>query len=452
MSQGATDGAKGEHEEKLDARSVEKAVAEARSQAEWALGFSFADMVGVEVGSDETTTKDCPHKLKYWWRSVSAAKKAVEGMPSTTTVEQAVSRAVAVAVKAATEQLEEYRQQRRTMTPTFGRKRGSEEQQLSYCAAAGKANQRRGTRKNDSAAPVAQGPRAMLNPYFFRHEIKTRLQYNAVFEGIQRPTGAYRYEWIKTPLKTATGVDILVLQWLSNKLLEVRVKSGGDLDKVCSMDGQTIKMGSLGNITLAMKSRDPPQKNQPHDLAEEEAEIKAVRHDGTPAVDFGTSEIEDETSAAIDLSETNDAQSEGCVVSLSEVELATNEPADPNGLAIGHASVSTASLQTLEGSTWVNDEVMSAFFALLQREDGVVAFGTALMTKLQTKAAWRGQRLHQRGQCHQCDAGRGRRPGMPSWTWARTRPIPRCWACSKTPPTWTLPTAWRWTWTPAWHT
>ena len=28
---------------------------------------------------------------------------------------------------------------------------------------------------------------------------------------------------------------------------------------------------------------------------------------------------------------------------------------------------------------------MSAFFALLQREDGVVAFGTALMTKLQTK-------------------------------------------------------------------
>ena len=385
MSQGATDGAKGEHEEKLDARSVEKAVAEARSQAEWALGFSFADMVGVEVGSDETTTKDCPHKLKYWWRSVSAAKKAVEGMPSTTTVEQAVSRAVAVAVKAATEQLEEYRQQRRTMTPTFGRKRGSEEQQLSYCAAAGKANQRRGTRKNDSAAPVAQGPRAMLNPYFFRHEIKTRLQYNAVFEGIQRPTGAYRYEWIKTPLKTATGVDILVLQWLSNKLLEVRVKSGGDLDKVCSMDGQTIKMGSLGNITLAMKSRDAPQKNQPHDLAEEEAEIKAVRHDGTPAVDFGTSEIEDETSAAIDLSETNDAQSEGCVVSLSEVELATNEPADPNGLAIGHASVSTASLQTLEGSTWVNDEVMSAFFALLQREDGVVAFGTALMTKLQTK-------------------------------------------------------------------
>ena len=107
---------------------------------------------------------------------------------------------------------------------------------------------------------------------------------------------------------------------------------------------------------------------------------------GTPAVDFGTSEIEDETSAAIDLSETNDAQSEGCVVSLSEVERATNEPADPNGLAIGHASVSTASLQTLEGSTWVNDEVMSAaFFALLQREDGVVAFGTALMTKLQTK-------------------------------------------------------------------
>ena len=155
-------------------------------------------------------------------------------------------------------------------------------------------------------------------------------------------------------------------------------------------------------------------------MAEEEAEIKAVRHDtnesseeetndlfsegappilkgrrdssrevsvlnDTPAVDFGTSEIEDETSTAIDLSETNDAQSEGCVVSLSEVERATNEPADPNGLAIGHASVSTASLQTLEGSTWVNDEVMSAFFALLQREDGVVAFGTALMTKLQTK-------------------------------------------------------------------
>ena len=42
------------------------------------------------------------------------------------------------------------------------------------------------------------------------------------------------------------------------------------------MDEQTIKMGSLGNITLAMKSRDPPQKNQPH-VAEEEAEIKAVR-------------------------------------------------------------------------------------------------------------------------------------------------------------------------------
>ena len=32
---------------------------------------------------------------------------------------------------------------------------------------------------------------------------------------------------------------------------------------------------------------------------------------------------------------------------------------------------------------------------------------------------------------------------LPSWMWARTRPIRRCWACSKTPVTWTVPQPWR---------
>ena len=59
-------------------------------------------------------------------------------------------------------------------------------------------------------------------------------------------------------------------------------------------------MGILGNITLAMKSRDPPQKNQPHeeeatepteDLAEEEAEIKAVRHDTNESSEEETKDL-----------------------------------------------------------------------------------------------------------------------------------------------------------------
>ena len=105
MSQGASAEAKGQPRGKLGDEMVAMAVAAAKEQSEWALGFSFANMRGVGTESEEETkTTDCPHKLHCWWTSVMAAKEAVENMSSDTKVEQVISTAVAIAVKKATEQ------------------------------------------------------------------------------------------------------------------------------------------------------------------------------------------------------------------------------------------------------------------------------------------------------------------------------------------------------------
>ena len=128
---------------KLGEQEVAVAVGAAKAQAEWALGFCFADMSGLEVGLEEESevrTKESPDKLRYWWTAVTAAKRVVMGMSSNTTVEQAISTAVAVAVKKATEQLERYEQsireqqergwvplQRCTMNPTLETGLGSSE-------------------------------------------------------------------------------------------------------------------------------------------------------------------------------------------------------------------------------------------------------------------------------------------------------------------------------------
>lgn len=126
-------------------------------------------------------------------------------------------------------------------------------------------------------------------------------------------------------------------------------------------------------------------------FSEEESPIPKGRRDScqvvsvlneTPVVDFGPSEMDETTtsSRAIDV-----IDDESVVVSLAEVERATKQPQYLDGLTIGDACVSTASLRTLDGAKWVNDEVMSAFFTLLQREDGVVAFSPRLMAIMQSK-------------------------------------------------------------------
>eukprot|EP00750_Incisomonas_marina_P016513 INCI19145.15.p2 GENE.INCI19145.15~~INCI19145.15.p2 ORF type:complete len:707 (+),score=85.60 INCI19145.15:157-2277(+) len=304
MSQGASAEAKGQPRDKLGDEMVAMAVAAAKAQSEWALGFSFADMCGVGTESEEETkTTDCPRKLHYWWTSVMAAKEAVENMSSDTKVEQVISTAVAIAVKKATEQLERYKQskkeqlesgwvqQRCTLTPTFGRGRSNDDKTvkgplkgqnqgkpgqssgatggtgpkwpLSYCAAASRAAAGRGgggdKRRQDGVNNSAPAPayRTRGNKYqrFRRQEVEQRLQYAVVFGGVRRPKWDFHYEWIKTPLKKVTGVKVLALYWKPDGLLEVRVKSEEDLKKVCAIDGRTTKMARLGDITLEMKSK-----------------------------------------------------------------------------------------------------------------------------------------------------------------------------------------------------
>ena len=505
---------------KLGEQEVAVAVGAAKAQAEWALGFCFADMSGLEVGLEEESevrTKESPDKLRYWWTAVTAAKRVVMGMSSNTTVEQAISTAVAVAVKKATEQLERYEQsireqqergwvplQRCTMNPTLETGLGSsehkrgpvqengqgnaglpwrkgadgagQESHRSYCAVAKKAPPNRvdggrGWRQhvNTSNEPMpgsGEHP-AAGGGYFSRREVVQRLQYAVVFGGVRRPWN-FHYKWIKASLKETTGIKVLSLFWRRDGLLEVRLKTEEDLTKLWALDGRTVNMTRMGSITLEVKpelsasqpeedaqgfkkspkvlkkkglpnssaakkeraSKTNKQRNQGATSQEaqwKEADLELTAEDtskdvelnsardeeqpeqqetsnedeGTPARRGASAMVSFEGGSPIEQkSMCQDRSSDGSMpVDFDESTIVADSPdlheseaalsgtgqATGDALRVAHERVSKTSLATLEGRAWINDEVIAAYFALLNGEAGVVAFGPTLLTKLQGK-------------------------------------------------------------------